>query len=402
MKFHYPAIQKNGKRVEGDYEAESAAEVLTYLAGKDLKPLSIKKTAGVFAEKRKSYKGGINVTDQIFLTKYLSLMLRVGANLLNVIDILIVDVDKPALKPFLTEVRDSLQKGQSFHSVFARYPNQFSTVFVSMVRAGEVSGNLDSVLERLSITLDRQREFRSRVVSALVYPAFLMVVATLILFFLVAFALPRIAEVFSGSGFTPPLFSRVVFAVGFFLSKYAIPIGILVLGTVAFLWYFIRFTSAGKAFLSRLISLVPVVRSLYHKISIQRFTSTLSALMKAGLPILESLHVTADVLTYPDMRNALYRVADEGVSKGLSLGTSFPKQTIFPQVLTNLIAISEKAGHIDEILNTLSQFYETEVDVTMKRVIAFVEPMMLLLIGGVVGLVALAIILPIYQLVSQF
>ncbi len=402
MKYTYTAESLDGRQVEGSIEAENTAAVLAFLAGKGLRPVAIKKVTegGLFA--KNIFGGGITIVDQIFLVRYLALMLRVGVDLLRVIDVLIADFDKPSLKSFLLEVRETVEKGQPFYSAFAKYPRYFSPVFVSLIKAGELSGNLEPVFENLSASLERERDFKSRVSAALVYPAFVAGIALFILIFLVVFALPRISGVFANSNFTPPLFSRIVFAVGAFLNQYIFFFlgGFALLGLL--LWYFVSFTGSGRAALRRFIAAVPVLREVYKKITLQEFTASLSSLMKAGLPIIEALHITAGVGGYPGVEEAIVRIADDGVAKGLTLGAAFKKEEVFPKIVTNLIAISEKAGHIDEVLQTLSKFFETEVDASLKKLISFVEPIMLLIIGGIVGLIALSIILPVYQLVAQF
>ncbi len=403
MKFHYIAKDGEGREVLGDLESESSAAVLVFLAQKGLRPVEVSRMKDESSFISKFHFGmAINITDQVFLTRYFALMLRVGADLIKVIDVLIADFEKPALKAFLLDVRSSLEKGQQLYTSFAKFPQYFSPVFVNLVKAGERSGNLESVFESLSISLERERDFKGRVTAALVYPCFIAFIAVVILLFLVVFALPKIAGVFAGSGFNPPLFSRVVFAVGAFLNQYLfVFLGIFVFGAVT-VWYVSAKTRFGKDLWESIISRIHLVSRVFKKISLQRFTSTLSTLMKAGLPIIEALRITSDVVSYPGMRDALLRVADEGVAKGLTLGVSFHKEIIFPPIVTNLISVSEKAGRIDEVLKTLAGFFETEVDNSLKQLISFVEPIMLLMIGGIVGVIALAIILPVYQLTSQF
>ncbi len=402
MKFHYTAQDVNGRKVEGDLDVGASSEVLVFLAQHGWSPIAVTqstdRSSGVT---RSFFGGGITLTDQVFLTRYLSLMLRVGSDLLRVIEVLLDDFDKPVLRAFLNELRDTLQKGQPLYSTFAKYPLYFSAVFINLVKAGELSGNLELVFRNLSVSLDRDRNFRSRLFSALIYPAFLLGVALLIVIFLVIFALPRISGVFEASHFTPPLFSRVVFAIGGFLNHYIIFFAILFLVGASAIFYFLEYTLAGKLFMARLIARVPVASSVYKNVALQQFTSTAAALLRAGLPVLDVLRITGDVLTFPGMRDALYRVANDGVSRGLTLGAAFRRELLFPSVVTSLIAVSEKAGHIDEVLSTLSDFYETEVDVALKRLLSFVEPVMLLVIGVVVGVIALSIILPMYQLVAQ-
>jgi type II secretory pathway component PulF len=402
MKFKYSAVDESGKTIEGIMEAESGAAVLASLAQKNLRPITVSESESRVWSRIAVFGGGINVTDQIFLTKYLGLMLRSGVNLLRAMDILAADFKKPSVQIFLNEVRESLQRGAPLYSTFAHYPRIFSPVFVNLIKAGEKSGNLDVIFDSLSAALDRERNFRGRVSSALVYPIFILAVAVLVITFLVIFAIPRIAAMFSGSGFEPPAFSRVVFGVSELLSANLLILGIGTLGAFLGGWYFFGYTVAGRGFIRRFLAATPLIRDVYKRISLQRFSETFALLLKSGLPIIEVLKITSGVVSYPGMGGALVRIADEGVSKGVPLGAAFHKELVFPAVVSNLIAISERAGRTDEVLFTLSGFYESEVDISLKKLVSVIEPVLLLVIGGIVGLIALSVILPIYQLVGQF
>jgi len=402
MRFHYTAFQSDNKIIEGNTEAQSQGEVLSFLVKQGLRPISVKSLSltgkGV---KFNIFQKKITISDKLFLTKYLSLMLRVGTDLFKAIDILINDFDKPSVKNLLFEIRGALERGEPFHSTFLKYPNLFSPVFASLIKAGESSGKLDQVLSDLNQDLERENELRNRLRAALIYPILLLVMAFAILTFLITFALPRIAEVFSGGGFEPPFFSKVVFGIGLFLGKYIwILLGIGIVTFIGFIFY-LR-TVSGKRFGKQLLTRIPVIKSVIEKIALQRFTSTFASLMKSGLPIVETLEITANTVGNIKMQDALMRISRYGISKGLTLGEAFKRETAFPLVLVNLIAISEKAGHLDEILKTLSDFYDKEIDISVKSLVALVEPALLFVIGGVVAVIALSIIVPIYQLVGQF
>ena len=403
MLFHYVAFQPDGKIAEGNVEASKESEVLKFLAAQGLRPISVKAALKAKTSRLAEFFGqSMTIADKVFLTRYLALMLKVGTDLFRAIDILIADMEKPVLRNFLLEMRSLLEKGQPLHQSFARYPKFFSPVFVNLIKAGESSGSLDKVFGDLSLTLEREAELRGRIRSALVYPIILLVMAIVILTFLVTFALPRIAEVFSGGGFNPPLFSRIVFGVGLFLGKYiwfVLGIGALILVSLG---YFLFKTQKGRRFLNRLLNILPVVKNLVKKIALERFAGTLSALLKSGLPIIDALEITADAVGQEAITAALKRVAREGIAKGLTLGDAFKKEPAFPNVVTNLIAVSEKGGLLTEILTTLSRFYETEIDKGLKTLVSFLEPALMLIIGVVVAMIALAIIIPIYQLVGQF
>lgn len=401
MLFHYLAADKNGKMSEGDLEVDDFNQALQYLASRDLKPITVKplketKTQGGF------FFGKINLTDKIFLTKYLALMLRVGTDLLSAVNILIEDFEKPALKNFLLEIRDNLGRGQPFYSAFAKYPKVFSPVFVSLIKAAESSGSLQSTFEELSTNLTKEAALRNSIKSALIYPAILLFTSLAIFIFLVTFALPKIATVFMEGGIEPPAFSKVVFAVGLFLNEHMLVFAIGGLGLLVLGVYFFMTSTLGRRIGKRVFSRLPFVRGVLHELAVQRFASTTSSLMKAGLPIVQTINIAADTVNVEEFQFSLRRISEEGLSKGMTIGEAFKRETVFPKLVTNLIAISEKAGHLEDVLVTVADFYSARVEDALKSLVSFLEPVLLVVMGLLVGLVALSIIIPIYQLTSQF
>lgn len=402
MRYKYTATQSDGKTVESEMEASDSAEVLQFIASRGLTPLGIRKVGGWASSRVQLFQGGITLADQIFLSKYLALMLRIGTNLLQAVNILLQDFKKPSVREFLIQVRTNLERGQPFYLAFQRYPKVFSSVYVNLVRAGEASGNLEGTFATLTTSLSKEKELKDQVRGALVYPIILLSASFLILIFLVMFALPRIAKVFTEGGFEAPFFSRIVFSVGLFFGKFG---WVFLLGFVlllVFLFYLYRFSFSFKRFLNGLVSELPVVRDVVRKVALQRFASTFASLIRAGLPITEALDITAEAVGNGELKDALLRVSHEGISKGLTLGEAFKREPFFPQTVVNLIAISERAGHTEEVLGTLADFYTSEITSALKTIMSFLEPFLLLFIGSVVGAIALSVIVPIYQLTSQF
>ncbi|MEK9150873.1 MAG: type II secretion system F family protein [Patescibacteria group bacterium] len=406
MRFRYTASQADDKITEGTIEAATPAEVLAYLGSRGLKPISLKVSGGI-GEKSfgKVFKKSISVSDKIFLTKYLSLMLRVGTDLFKAIGVLIEDFDKPAIKALLLEIRSNLEKGNPFYTTFLKYPKYFSPVFVNLIKAGEASGNLERVLGELSVSLEKENDLRHKIKSALIYPIILVLLSFVILLLLISVVLPKIANVFLSGGMEPPLFSKIVFTTGIFINQYIWFFlgGLIIFGVGN--WYFFSNTLAGRKIFHHFISKLPVISQVLEKIALQRFASTFSSLLRAGLPILDSLEITAQVAGFEGLKDALIRISREGVAKGLTIGDAFRRETIFPRVVVNLIAISERAGHMEDILLTLADFYESEVESSVKTLVSFLEPILLLGIGVIIGTIALSIIMPVYQLVgavSQF
>ena len=236
MQYHFIASQADGKLAEGDIDAKDIAEVLQFLTAHALRPVSVKPIQKNRLELR-IFKGRINLTDQIFLSKYLALMLKIGTGLLQAINILIEDFAKPAMKSLLLEIRSNLEKGQPFYATFAKYPRIFSQVYVNLIKAGEASGDLEAVFENLTTSLSKEKALRDQTRGALIYPILLLAMSILILIFLVTFALPKIAKVFLESGFQPPTFSRVVFSVGLFFGQIGFYLlGLFILALIGFLF----------------------------------------------------------------------------------------------------------------------------------------------------------------------
>ncbi len=402
-KYHYIASKQNGEVVEGNVEATQTSDVLDYLTSRDMKPVSVKP---VGKEKSKDIhlfgKGKITMEDRIFIFRYLALMLGIGTNLLEAINILIENFDKKVVKDFLAEVRSNLEKGNQFYVSFAKHPKVFSNAHVNLVKAGEISGSLQNVFQNITDSLIKEKDLKNKLQNALIYPSLLLGISVVVLVFLITFALPKIANVFMDSGFDPPVFSKIVFSIGLFFGN----IWYLVIGGLIALVVGFIISYKTSLFVQRvtwnIIADIPVIKDIIRKRSLQRFASTASNLIKAGIPINHVLEITSDAAKQVELKDALKRINEKGLAKGLTLGEAFKREPFFPNVFMNLVAIAEKAGHLENVLLTLSDFYITEVDNSVKRLVSLLEPLLLLVIGFIIGVIALSIIVPIYQLTTQF
>lgn len=401
MLFKYRASDEEGKIIEGEGDFVNESAVLEFLKGRNLNPISLELVATKSKIRASLFGSPITITDQIFLTRYLALMLKVGTDIFKAIDILIADFEKPAVRSLLIEIRENLSKGQPFYSTFAKYPKIFSPVFTNLIRAGEASGNLEKVFEELSDSLEKQRDLSQRIKSALIYPILLVVASIGIVALLVTFAIPKMATLFEGSEMKMPPITKMIFSVSAFLSHYGLYLLIGVIILVVALLMFYKLTLIGRRFFQRIAYKIPLVNNILAKMSYQRFAMTFGALMRAGLPILENLEITATTVGNEEMRQALMRIAQEGIVKGVTLGEAFRREEVFPQTIRTLISIGEKAGHTEEVLHTLSEFYDSEIDAAVKSLVSIFEPLMLVIIGVVVGGIALAVILPVYQFTTQ-
>lgn len=401
MRYHYTASQQDGRIIESEMEAGNLQDVLRFLTSRGLKPITVKP----LKEKKKGivlFGGRINLTDQVFIFRYLSLMLKIGTNLLQAVNILIDDFDKPSVKSFLLEVRSNLERGAPFYSTFIKYPKIFSPVQINLIKSGEVSGNLEQVFQNITDSLIKEKAIKDQIRNALIYPILLLIISVFILIFLVTFALPKIAGVFLESGFDPPGFSKVVFAIGLFFGKvWFLVVGSLIAAVVA-VFYLYKNSLFFRKLLWSVVSEIPIIKDIIEKLALQRFAATTSSLVRAGIPINQALEITAGATGHVKFKEALIRIAREGLAKGLTLGEAFRREPAFPNMVSSLVAIAEKAGHVENVLATLAEFYISEIDNSMKRLISLLEPSLLLFIGFIIGVIALSIIVPIYQLTTQF
>jgi type II secretory pathway component PulF len=402
MLFHYTATNKEGRLIENSGDFKDSETLLEHIKNQGLTPISIKAAKTLSGGIGKGVIGNpINLTDKIFLTKYLALMLKSGTDLFKAIDILIADFQKPAMKMLLMEVRQNLEKGLPFYTTFQSYPNIFSPVFTSLVRAGEASGNLERIFFDLSRSQEKERELKQKIKSALTYPILLVAASLGILVLLVTFAIPRISSMFNTGDMKIPPVTKAIFALSDFMSNHGLAVFGVIIGVIIFLVIFFKKTNPGKKIFNRIIYKMPVINKVMQKNSYQRFCSTFGSLMRAGLPILENLEITALTVGNDEMKEAVIRIGREGLAKGLTMGDAFRKEPVFPQTIRTLVAVGEKAGHTEDIFGTLTEFYETEVDMSVKSLVSLVEPLMLLIMGVMVGGIALAVILPVYQFVGQ-
>ncbi len=403
MLFHYLAQDANGRIKEGNINQPNTKAVLEYLTTQKLKPLSVKPLISEGGKKGLAiFRKTLSLADKVFLTKYLALMLKVGTDLFSAIDILIQDFESGPARRFLFETRSNLEQGKPFWKTFDNHPEYFSSVITNLIKAGETSGNLEATLNQVSINLERDRNLQTKVKSSLVYPAILLITSFGMVIFLVTFAVPKLGEMFLSTGQALPTFTKIVLSTGMFLNRNLFIVFPLIIAIPIILFYYFAKTQRGKEKFASFMEKVPVANDLVEKMALERFASVLSSLIKAGMPIIQAIEVTAGAVGHPKYQSALMRISKEHLTQGISMGDSFKKEKIFPAVVSNLLAIGEKAGHTEEILKTLSVFYETEIDASLKTLVSLLEPLLLLVLGVIVGGIALSLIVPVYQLVGQF
>ncbi len=402
--YIYEAYNKSNEILRGEHEASSSEEVSDYLIKHNLIAISIKLTQS------KGAGGGllsielfsrINSVDVMFLTRNLATTLKAGLSIIESLDILIKDTEKKVMKKILEEAEAMIKNGKSLSSSFEAYTSSFPPIFVGMIKAGEVSGQLDKTLSELSRYLSKEYALRAKVKSALTYPIILLSASTIVVMLMLIFVLPKLTQSFAASGVTLPWITKFFLFISHLLTwSFTADIVVCII-IVWFLSYFHR-TKIGKRFFFSIISHTPVASELIKKIALVRFARTLGNLVSSGLSIIDSILISSQSINNQSYTYALEKVVGD-IKNGISLSEALGKYpALFPRLLVSLIVVGERTGTLENILTTFADFYEEEVDNTLKELTSVLEPVLLLIMGLMIGAIAVSIILPIYQLVGHF
>lgn len=398
-KYLYEAHDVSGKIVRGMIEAdsvESAEDVLKYnkLFAVNIRPyVSLDQRVSNYF---KSFFGGIKSKDKVVFARQLAIMINAGLPLLESLKELARDTTKKSMLLVVYQLIGYIEKGKNFSFALSQFPSVFSPIFISMVKSGEMSGKLDDVLNGLANQLERSYSIKSKIKGALFYPAFIIMVMFGVSLFAILNIIPQLEEVFVSAGQDLPGLTRFLIFLSHFLTNYWY---IVILG-LFILVYFIRFilsTETGKLYYARTISIIPIVKTLNRGVYINDFAKNLALLMRGGVPIVKSLVMISDSFENVIVKEDMKRIVRD-VEKGIPLSSTMSMSSTFPQLVVSMIAVGEKTGQLVEVLDKISKMYEEDTDAVLKGFTAIVEPLLMLIVGVGVGFLAVAIIMPIYQL----
>lgn len=402
--YIYEAYNKENKIVQGEYEANSREEMMEYLTKRYLTPISVKSISE--ASKKKDILSidvfsKVTTTDIVFLVRNLATTVKAGLSIVESLDILIKDTKNKLMKKILQSAQAMIKNGQSLSVAFDAYKNLFPPIFIGMIKAGEVSGQLEKTLSELGRYLSKEYALKSRVKSALIYPIILLIASTAVVVLMLMFVLPKLTASFAASGVALPWITKVFLFISSVLTWSFIADIIVAVGIIYFFSYF-RKTKIGKKFFFVIVSHTPVANELVKKVALVHFARTFGNLIGSGISAVESLAIASESINNDSYTNAINKTI-ENVKNGIPLSRSlsdFPE--LFPSLLISLITVGERTGSLEEILITFADFYEEEVDNQLKELTSILEPVLLLIMGLMIGSIAVSIILPIYQLVGHF
>jgi len=395
LRFKYKARNPKGDTVSGFMTAESQDQAAAIIRQRGMIPLSFE--TSVEGEKeslmdRFRKVSTVSLKDKAVMFRQLATMISSGINLGAALEILSSQTRNKRLAGSVREVKKLVDGGMSL-SAAMRTQKVFSVLMVSIVRAGEEGGVLDSSLDRLATFLEKQQELRSKIYSAVSYPAVVVTFALGVVYILITFIVPRFAQVFDSMGIDLPAVTTVTFKFAIWMSEKWY---LFLAGVVTFIVLIILFNrlKATRPIMDRIKLKLPVVGDIFYKTIMARTNRTLSALVEAGVPILMSLEMTSEVAgnyviekAYTDMREAARR--------GQALGETVARTKVFPIMVAHMITIGEQTGRLEEMLGKVADWFEQELDEKIKRLTAVIEPLLIIFVGGIVALVASAIFLPI-------
>jgi len=395
--FSYIAVDDAGREVVGEIHAEDLQAAIGRVRDSGNYPMEVNEAAPARAAGRKrALFNRITAADKTVLTRQLSNLLGAGLTVVRALTVLVDNTDNPRARDVLLRVREEVQTGVALSDALAKHPQMFDVLYVNLVRAGEASGNLEGVLERLADYMEQQSQQWAAIRSALAYPTLLVTVGAAAVFFLVTFLIPRFVVIFKSLGQSLPAPTRVILALSTFLGHYWWAVlGGLLLTALLFRWY-IRTPAGSRAFDSVKIK-PPVIGPLSFKISASRFAHTLGTLLKGGVPILEALDTVQGAIGNRMMAEALDEVRDS-VREGESIADPLRRTKAFPSLIVNMIAVGEETGEVDTILQRVAHSYDIEIQNTVRQLISLLEPVIILVMGAIVGSVIISMLLPIFDL----
>ena len=404
--YIYEAYNKDNRLIKGEYESNSREEIVDYLTKRSLTPISIKSIHEMNKISSKNILSldlfsKITSIDIMFLVRNLSTTIKAGLSVVESLDILIKDTENKLMKKILRSVEAMVKNGQSLSAGFENYKNLFPPVFIGMIKAGEVSGQLDKNLKELALSMSKEYALRNKVKSALTYPVILLASSFLVVVLMLIFVLPRLTASFISSGVELPWITKVFLFISKVLTwSYSLDL-VFIIGIIYFFSYF-KSTSMGKKFYFYILSHIPVANDLVKKVALVRFSRTFGNLIGSGLSVVDSLEISSQSVNN-HLYNEVLEKSIEDIKNGVTISESFSKYPkLFPNLLISLITVGERTGSLQEIIITFADFYEEEVDNKLKELTSVLEPVLLLIMGLMIGAIAISIILPIYQLVGHF
>lgn len=397
--FKYVAKNKRGENIKGKVEAISRQQAVSTLVGRDLFVIDVVPLGQDGGPLSKLTNSKIKFEELVNFTRQLSTMINAGLPLATALSIL-EEQSKSEMAKLTGNLLKDIEGGLSFSEALAKHKENFSRIYIQLAKAGEVGGVLDSVLERLAETMEKEKDFKAKTKGAMVYPVIVVIAMVIVGVVMMVAVIPKLTAMYDDFGAELPGATKALMAVSGFFTQFWWLIAIIALGAFLGLraW---KKTPQGDKAINRFVLNLPVIGVLQQKIVLTDFTRTLSLLLGAGVSLLEALEIVADAIDSAVYREEL-KEATKQVERGVALSTAIARYQDFPPILHQMISVGEETGKMDEILGKISEYFEKESEYAVKNLTTAIEPMIMIVLGIGVGFMVISIIMPIYSLTSQF
>lgn len=399
--FAYRVRDRSGRVVSGSLEADNSTLVAKKLREMGYVPITIAKKQALSAGAELHLPGmgsRVKLKEISVFSRQFATMINAGLTLLRSLSILAVQTDNRYFAGVLDQVRVDIESGSSLSQALAKHPKQFSRLYVAMVRAGESGGSLDHTLEQLATTIEKQVELRGKIRSALAYPTAVMCLVLLILMAMLVFIIPIFKKMYAELGGKLPAMTRGLIAISNVAVKgLPVLIGLAIVGAIAFKKWVA--TEKGQARWDAIKLRIPVMGQLVRKTSLSRFASTLSTLLHSGVPVLESLEITTETVGNSVVARGVRAIA-EGAKRGEPFTKPLENHPVFPPLVTQMMAVGEETGALDDLLHKVAIFFEQEVDAMVSALTSLLEPLLIVVMGGTVGSMVIALYLPMFDIIK--
>lgn len=393
--FSYKALNKNRNIEESSLAAKDKEEAGLAIQQRGLTPIFIKLKG---KRKKLSIGSRIRLLEKISFARYMGLMLRSGLSVSKGVDALAEETENPEMRKILNDLSYGLRSGRSVSAVLEDYPLVFDSVFISMVRAGEISGTLEDSFSYLADKLRSEYELNRQIKGAMAYPIIIFLTMFVMGSVMVVFVLPRIGQVFETLDIQLPLPTRVLLRTGTFIQTNIFYIAPLAIIGIAITWFFIPLRKL-KQIAVYLLVWVPITRKIVLRIDYARFTKTLSALLRSGVSITEGIEISLSTVSQTRIRKLSTDIKQQLI-KGTNLSTILKQHHIFPSFITQMLTIGEQSGNLSEVLGEVGAYYQQEAGEDLKNITQIIEPGLILIVGLLVGLMVISVISPIYKLIG--
>ncbi len=385
----------------GAMEARGNEAVADQLSGQGFIPVLIEEeTPSLFGPDFFQNLKHVAPQDLIVLSRQLATLVSAGIPLLSSLGTIEKQAENPRLKAALADIRSSVEAGSSFSDALARHPGIFNKLYVSMIRAGETAGILDTILERLALLAEHESETRERVKAAVRYPLIVIVAICAAFAFLVTFVVPKFAIVFSQFKTELPLPTRILISINYVVQNYWYLLLLGIILTIGGVIWYLR-TPGGRWQWDRLKLRLPVFGVLFQKVALSRFARIFGAMQKSGIAMMLTLEIAGETVGNVVLARAVQTMSDS-LRDGKGLSAPMESTGLFPPLVVQMMAVGEETGQLDTMLNKVSDYYDTDVEYTLRNLSTMIEPILLLFVGGMVLFLALGIFLPMWNLMSLF